>query len=255
VSRRMKEMNKTEISDGLRRLGIVAGDRILVHSSLKSFGRVEGGPDAVIDALLEAVAPGGTVMVPTLTGRREDSAEHPPVFDVRNTPCWTGLIPETFRKRADAVRSLHPTHSAAAIGPQAELLTRDHLKSPTPCGPDSPYMRLSDLDGKVIFLGVTLYCCTLLHTVEELARSPYHLMPDPAPARITDYEGNAFTMVVVLHDWNTERRFEAIEPIWLEKGVMTKGRIGPSDIRIVRAKRAIEIALETLKAEPLFLCK
>ncbi len=251
----MKEMNKTEISDGLRRLGIVAGDRILVHSSLKSFGRVEGGPDAVIDALLEAVAPGGTVMVPTLTGRREDSAEHPPVFDVRNTPCWTGLIPETFRKRADAVRSLHPTHSAAAIGPQAELLTRDHSKSPTPCGENSPYMRLAELDGKVVFLGVSLYCCTLLHTVEELAQSPYHLTPFPAAASITDYLGRTFTIEAVLHDWNTERRFEAIEPVWLKEGVMTKGCIGPSDIRVVRAKPAIETALRILKTQPLFFCK
>jgi aminoglycoside 3-N-acetyltransferase len=251
----MEKMNKTEIVDGLRRLGITDGDCILVHSSLKSFGHLEGGAEAVIDALLDAVGPEGTVMVPTLTGRREDSAEHPPVFDVRNTPCWTGLIPETLRKRADAVRSLHPTHSAAAIGPQAEFLTKDHLRSRTPCGPDSPYMRLAELDGKAVFLGVTLYCCTLLHTVEELAESPYHLMPDAAPARITDHQGNTFTVEVVLHDWNTERRFEAIEPVWLEKGVMTKGRVGRCDVRIVRAKPAIETALRILKREPLFLCK
>ena len=252
---RMEKMNRTEIADGLRRLGIAAGDCVLLPSSLKSFGHVEGGAGAVIDALLEAVGSEGTVMVPTLTGRREDSAACPPVFDVRNTPCWTGLIPETFRKRPRAVRSLHPTHSVAAIGPQAEFLTEDHLKSPTPCGPDSPYMRLAELDGKVAFLGVTLYCCTLLHTVEELAQSPYHLMPDLAAASITDYQGRTFTVETALHDWNTERQFEAIEPVWLEKGAMTKGRIGPSDVRIVRAKPAIETALETLKADPLFLCK
>jgi len=251
----MEKMNKTQIADGLRKLGIAEGDCILVHSSLKSFGRVEGAADAAIDVLLDAVGSEGTVVVPTLTGRREDCAECPPVFDVRNTPCWTGLIPETFRKRPDAVRSLHPTHSAAAIGPQAEFLTKDHLKSPTPCGPDSPYMRLAELDGKVVFLGVTLYCCTLLHTVEELAHSPYHLMRDPAAASITDYEGSTFTIEVALHDWNTERRFEAVEPVWLEEGVMTKGRIGPSDIRVVRARTAIETVLRILKAQPLFLCK
>ena len=194
-------------------------------------------------------------MVPTLTGRREDSVECPPVFDVRNTPCWTGLIPETFRKRPGAVRSLHPTHSVAAIGPRAEFLTKDHSKSPTPCGPESPYMRLAELEGKIVFLGVTLYCCTLLHTIEELAQSPYHLMPNAVPARITDYEGNTFTIETALHDWNTERQFEAIEPVWLEKGAMTKGRVGLCDVRVVLAKPAIAITLETLKLEPLFLCK
>jgi len=248
-------MNRTEIVNGLRNMGIAAGDCILVHTSLRSFGHVEGGADAVIDALLEAVGPKGTVAVPTLTGRREDSAEHPPIFDVRNTPCWTGLIPETFRQRLEAVRSLHPTHSVAAIGPQAGFLTKDHLKSPTPCGRDSPYMRLAELDGKVVFLGVTLYCCTLLHTVEESAESPYHMMPDPAPARIRDYDGRTFTIRIALHDWGTERQFEAIEPVWLAKCAMTKGRIGPVDVRIVRAKPALQIALETLKRQPLFLCK
>ena len=62
----------------------------------------------MIDALLEAVGPGGTVLVPTLTGNETLSPAHPPVFDPTRTPCWTGAIPEAFRKRPAAVRSQHP---------------------------------------------------------------------------------------------------------------------------------------------------
>jgi aminoglycoside 3-N-acetyltransferase len=45
-------MNKQDITSGLRKLGLTAGDKVLLHSSLSSLGEVEGGPDAVIDAFL-----------------------------------------------------------------------------------------------------------------------------------------------------------------------------------------------------------
>jgi len=69
------------IGDGLRALGLGAGDLVVVHSSLSSFGWVDGGADAVIDALLAAVAPGGTVVMPTLTFGPYTPENPPPLFD------------------------------------------------------------------------------------------------------------------------------------------------------------------------------
>ena len=43
------------ILSGLRDMGLKKGDIVLAHSSLSEFGNVEGGPDTVIDALLETV--------------------------------------------------------------------------------------------------------------------------------------------------------------------------------------------------------
>jgi aminoglycoside 3-N-acetyltransferase len=120
------------ISDRLRSLGVKNGDILLVHSSLSRFGHVEGGADAVIDGILDAVGTEGTVLVPTLTGSDKLSPANPPIFDVLNTPSWTGIIPETFRKRPEAVRSLHPTHSVAAIGKKAREITANHEKCNTP---------------------------------------------------------------------------------------------------------------------------
>ena len=76
----------------LRRLGLSPGDVVLVHSSLSSLGHVIGGAEGFIEALRMAVAPGGTVLVPTLTGRRDLSPANPPVSDPARTPCWTGLV-------------------------------------------------------------------------------------------------------------------------------------------------------------------
>ncbi len=47
-----------------RAIGVAPGDTLRAHSSYKSFGGVEGGPQAVIDALLEVLTPEGTLIMP-----------------------------------------------------------------------------------------------------------------------------------------------------------------------------------------------
>ena len=51
----------------LRSLGVVAGDRLVVHARLISFGQIEGGAATVFAALMEAIGPQGTLVVPTYT--------------------------------------------------------------------------------------------------------------------------------------------------------------------------------------------
>ena len=117
-----------ELTAGLRELGLAPGDDVLVHSSLSSLGRVDGGAQTVCEALVRAVSPGGTVCCPTITGSRRYSKSIPPRFSV-DDPCWSGAVPEAMRHRADAVRSLHPTHSVACVGPRAAELTCGHERS------------------------------------------------------------------------------------------------------------------------------
>jgi len=248
-------MELKELLRDLKEAGIKQGDTLLVHSSLSSLGWVQGGSEVVIDALLDAAGAAGTVMVPTLTGSEELSANNPPTFDVNNTPCWTGAIPETFRKRTDAVRSLHPTHSVAAVGPNAHFLTKDHLDSPTPCGPDSPYIRLAELGGKVVFIGVDLSCCTLLHCAEELAGVDYHLQDKPALARIIDEHGNEERKYVILHKYGRERCFTAMEPIFTKAGIMKVVHSGDIKLRVLQAKPALETTLDLLKKNSRLLCR
>src|SRR5437588_2145841 len=88
-------VERAEIAAGLADLGIARGDVALVHSSLKSFGYVVGGADAVIDALLDVVGPVGTVAVPTLSYPSFEPER--PSFDARTTPSETGRITEVFR--------------------------------------------------------------------------------------------------------------------------------------------------------------
>src|SRR5688500_10428768 len=101
--------DRTGITEDLHRLGLAVGDALVVHSSLRSIGPVEGGAEAVVAALLDVVGERGLLVAPTFTYRGER-------FDPLTEPGLTGRIAEAVRSWPGALRSWHPTHSVAAIG-------------------------------------------------------------------------------------------------------------------------------------------
>jgi len=157
MMRKTRVATKEDIKEGLKKLGLPKGAVVMVHSSLSRFGYVEGGADTVIDALLESVGKEGTIVAPTITVSPRFSANIPPTFNPDTTPCWTGPIPERLRKRKEALRSLHPTHSVAAIGAKAKEIIEDHDECMSPCGRGAPYQKIGKLDnGFILFLGADL---------------------------------------------------------------------------------------------------
>ena len=247
------EVTWKDIAVNLRKLGLESGSIVLVHSSLSSFGYVIGGAEAVIKALLEVVGRDGTVLVPTLTGSIRDGPENPPIFSL-NKPCWTGIIPEKFRKMATAIRSLHPTHSVAVIGPEAERLIKGHEKCETPCGECSPYVKLARLDGYILFLGVTLDSNTTFHAAEELAKVRYHLQPEPIRSRIILPYGEK-VVEGKIHAYGTPRAFGILEDRLLKENILVRGKIGKATIRLVKAKEMLDYTVKLLKKDELALVK
>lgn len=155
---------------------------------MSRLGYVIGGAETVVDALLEAVGPAGTVVMQTHTSENSDPAawknppvpehwwelirEHTPPFRPEATPSRRmGAVPEHFRTRPGALRSQHPSDSCAALGPLAETITRDHPLTPA-MGPGSPLARMVEHDVQVLLLGVDHGNNTLLHYAEHLAEWP-----------------------------------------------------------------------------------
>lgn len=177
-------IRKEQIIADLRALSLVAGDAIVVHSSLKSLGYVEGGPRTVLDALYETVTPAGTLIIPTyyMLGSMYQTclAADRYVFDVRRSGTALGSIPAAFLKFPGIERSIHPTHSVSAVGQQAKYVTEAHHRAPSTFGPDSPWDRLLKLDGKVVGLGVSLApALTLAHYLEDATLKEF-----PLPVRM-----------------------------------------------------------------------
>ncbi|MFB3897263.1 MAG: AAC(3) family N-acetyltransferase [bacterium] len=246
-------VTKQDIVLGLRELGLTKGNVALVHSSLSSFGQVDNGAETVIDALLETVGEEGTIMVPTLTGNSKQNAVVPPIFDPIHTPCWTGKIPETFRHRKEAKRSLHPTHSVAAIGKYAAYLTADHERCETPCSMDSPYGKLVKLGGSILLIGCMHSSSTMLHLVEEAANSPYHLQPDWVDAQLINPDGTTTIIHTKIHLWGWDRDFNKIDSLLSDAKIMRIGKIGNATVRLIAARPMVNMLLQELKSDPLYL--
>src|SRR5437764_575975 len=108
----VQSVGSAEIKAALRQAGVQRGDTLMCHSSMKSFGHVDGGPDAVIDALLDMVGPDGHVLMPTLTSTYAGTGGELSVyaFNPKTTPSRVGKLTDTFWRRSNAVRSQHATH-------------------------------------------------------------------------------------------------------------------------------------------------
>ena len=177
------------LSAELSALGLVPGDVVLLHSSRSSIGFVAGGPQAIVQAVLNVLGQQGTLVVPTHTPENSDPAtwHNPPVpkawwpvireqspgFDPRLTPAsrWMGILAEVIRNWPGAVRSDHPQVSFAALGARAASLTAGHRLDEA-LGDSSPLGEIYRLDGKVLMLGVGYDSNTSLHLAEWRQRKP-----------------------------------------------------------------------------------
>ncbi len=245
-------VSREHICTGLEELGVRPGDLLLVHSSLSSFGRVEGGARTVIEALLQTVGPQGTVMVPTLTF--QILQERPYRFSVRETPSSSGRVTEVLRQHPQAHRSCHPVSSAAAVGRRAEQLTRDHLD--TPCGLTSPYYRLAELGGKVVFFGVSMAANSLFHCAEEIAEPPYLGYVAIPEAQVILPDGGTLAVTARRYDCADRgiRRYLAnMEPIFRAQGLLDQRFIGTSRTVVMDGWAGIECSVQLLHDDPAYL--
>jgi len=222
-------MNKAEIVAGLRGMGLGIGDKVLLHSSLISLGKVDGGPEAVIDAFLEVLGKEGTLLVP--------------VFGA------LGILTDTLKNRPDAVISPCPKGTLAAVGADAEAICKDHWKAATAHGADTPFTRLADMDGYICLLGVDQDRNTSLHGVEALLELPY--LSDTV-GTFTTPEGETITKTWKYYP-GPHRDFIGLDRYYREAGVMKIARIGNAQVRLIKSKDLFDIGMMIGSEDPAFV--
>lgn len=167
-SLKTKTTSKTLASD-LRKAGIRAGDVLMVHSSLRRIGNVEGGAEAVIESLKEVLTADGTLLMPVYGDTRTvfESFHEGRFADLRTQVSLAGKVTEVFRTSKGVFRSSHPYSSICAWGKHAAYITSGHDAASGVCHKDSPIGRLYELNGKVMGLGTDLAHVSFYHLVEE----------------------------------------------------------------------------------------
>ena len=235
-------------------LGVRRGDVLMVHAAFDRFEGYTGAPLEIITALESAVGAEGTLLMPTLpfSGTALAWAESGAVFDVAKTPSRMGLLSELLRRLPGTVRSLHPTHAVAARGALAQRLCADHARADTPCGQPSPYARLLDHGGRILFLGVTIEAMTFFHTAEALLEPRMPFSPFTAE-RFTlvsrDATGATVTSATRLFDphHSRRRRIALLTPALQARGHWRQRRLGRLEMTLLEAAEVLA-ALEAMAA-------
>ena len=156
---------------GLDQFGVRDGDFLLFEAP--DLKQDQADFPALLEVLVHAVGKTGTLFVPTCTPR--EGAPKPP-FDPAESVSEAGDFSEFFRRSPGVLRSHHPTHSVAAIGPAAEAGVSAHRAArsrPTPWGDSafglgSPWEFLYQADAKWILVGARWSTTVLFDYVRAL---------------------------------------------------------------------------------------
>lgn len=240
-------LDKKTLCQQLAKLGIQPGMELLVHSSLRKLGPVDGGADTIIDCLLELLGKSGTLMLSTVSGSVNPQQ---PVFHVKYTPASVGTLPNIFRQRSGVIRSLHPVHSVAAIGAEAEFFCTGHLQSRTPWSPDSPYGKLLRRpNGNILFLGTNFASNTCLHALEIEARVPGLHTEHSSTLQVCDCQNNWHQ---VQHHWHAPKKDNYVDmEHWVAiAGGLQYGVVGNSISRLSNTVKLRECLLPVLQKNP-----
>lgn len=241
-----KTINRTEIVEGLKTLGLGSGMAVEVHSSLSSLGWVEGGAETVIEALIEVVGPEGALLMsaypvtPALPLTEEEVARGM-TWKVRILPdpherSGLGLVTDTFRKRPDVVLG-QGLHRVAAWGKDAARHAANM------------YRYLVEIDGWVLLMGVGVDRVSSLHLAEEDPGLPEAIqqMVTPPPDLLRDYPADQWS---IGYGSTPE---DAWGMVWMEaerRGLIRKGKIGQAECALFKARALVEIYQDGLRKDP-----
>lgn len=246
-----------DLAEQITASGIERDDNVILHSSLRSVGRTEDGPSTVVNAILAAIGPRGNLMAPTFTYSLPAWKGEP--FNIKNSRARTGAIPDYIRQRPDAVRSFHPTHSVAVIGPDMLEITNGHMRA-TPLGKKSPFGKMLDRGAKILMLGTHQDTDSSLHLCEVLAELPYVKIGFTNDVDFetawyqTDDSEIRFTKIREVP--GCSRGFRVIEPELVKRGVLQKVKIGEANSQLLNLTDLVSATCEILPANPtMLLCR
>lgn len=251
----------SQLRQGLQALGVVAGQTLMLHASVKAIGPLMGGPNVILQAVLDALGPDGTLMmyagwqdIPDHVlelppaDRQLYYDEHPP-FDPATAHAVreNSVLAEFLRTWPGAARSLNPEASMVAVGSRARELTDNHPIQ-YGYGPGSPLARLVEWGGSVLVLGAPLDTITLLHYAENRAAlRRKNIVHYQCPVLHTGQ-----TIWIDVEDFDTgephdDYSFEQIAQEYLSMNRGQIGKVGDADCYLLDAADLTSFAIRWLE--------
>lgn len=231
----------------MEQMGILPTDTLLIHSSMKAIGAVEGGAETVLDVFMEYLKD-GLLILPTHTWASM-SEEHK-VYNPKNEPACVGILPNLFLKRKGVLRSLHPTHSVAVYGKDKEAFIKGEENRTTPCSPDGCYDRLRERNAKILLLGIGHERNTYIHCVEERLNVPDRLTKEPTLFEIVMPNGELKSSAMYRHfnamNPHISEAYPKLEQAFYDRNAAKKGVFGDASCILCDANAIYEVTKDVL---------
>jgi len=240
-----------ELKHTFDQLGL-RGKPVIVHASLKKFGHIEGGPQTVVQAMLDSF---GGVVLPTFTyktmiipevgpsdngitygsGRDLNKMVEPFRSDMPPDRMM-GILPAAMLNEKGTSRTSHPILSLGGIKADDILLTQNLFD------PLAPIKALTDQDGWVVLINVDHTSNTSIHYAEKLAGRRQFIRWALTPDGIVECPGFP----------GDSSGFNAIEK-HIQADILHVDLEGGAFVQAVPLKRLMDFTVELIKNEPLAL--
>lgn len=245
-------ITRNKLKEQFLACGLQKGDIVEVHASLKSIGYIVGGPQVVLDALVDTIGIEGTIIMAAQAYDNSEPAffEHPPipVGDYKtfreSRPVnrnkleninHMGELAKALMARPNSYISEHPRDAFVSMGKYAKWITQNHPLN-AELGPDSPLGKMLELKSKICLIGVDYDNATGMHLGEHLSAKREHILQG---ARILVH-GESKWVKFNATDYNSD---DFIEPgKRLEKnGLVRFGQIGQAKVKLFTLEAATQV--------------
>lgn len=248
------KIDKNYIKTAIQSLNI-KGEIVCIHSSLKSFGYVDGGAKSIIDAFLEedctilVFACTDDYAVPPAPGQKPnrngwdyenftgDTCGCNKIFTIDSNDITKedmGVIPYEIVNMPCRKRGYNPLNSFVAIGKDADILVRGQSAENV----WAPLHELYERCGYILLMGVDLNNATLIHYAEQVAgRNPFIRWAN-------NFQGVVMPVAVGSCSNGFNNFSELLKPI------ETNITVGKSYWRCFSAKDMLDICVNAIRRNP-----
>jgi aminoglycoside 3-N-acetyltransferase len=212
-----------------------------------------GGVNVIVQALLDAIGPDGTLTAYVDFEPFYDDDVEIPVFDKRIAHAARdhGVLHETIRTWPGAFRSDHPDAGVVAVGALAPWITGEHPFA-YGYGEGSPFEEILQAHGQALMLGAPLDTITLLHYAEHKAQIPNkrirryrRLMPGIHGPEWVQFE--EFDTGEPVHDSLPSNCSERIAADYLTTGRGRQGNIGAAPSFLLDGPDLVQFGIQWLE--------
>jgi aminoglycoside 3-N-acetyltransferase len=239
-----------ELASAFQALGL-QGISVIAHASLKPFGYIPGGAEAVLNAMLASFA---SVIMPTHTyktkiipevgppnnglvygnGIYKNKMAQPFHLEMRADPMM-GVLSEALRNYPSAMRTAHPILSFAGVNADYTLFTQTLYEPLAPIG------ALAAQEGWVVLINVDHTVNTSIHYAEKLAGRKQFVrwaLVDDRAVECPNYPGDSMGFQAIEEHIRRDTR---------------RVQIGDAFIDAIPLKRLFEVVQRLIKQDPLAL--